>query len=354
MKALFTLFAILYSNLLFSQQLQNVLEGYSISKIPTNRSIVGSKWVSGLGATTVGIPEDQLTISQSLNNLSLDNVNEGSLKLALLSNLGLSGFSTDELSVVFNKLEVYTINDLYNIPLVKGEKIVYSSIKAESFDLIFNKELSANINAKLPKEYLNWSSEIDYNNKKRLSIDGSDLFVAHKIVELNKVVTQKKKKKFYRGNTAVNDVLGYDFVFNINDLVTKSIQRAIDVNGKDELMEKSNLNEYIIRYSKIAPIKVNISNNSKGSLGRGLFKKVIELCYCELNNGNVTYHPITITNTGDKIVYDYFLLDSNFTVAFTSFGWGSQSNFPSGISYIGGDTKLNVISQTYFITKVLD
>lgn len=353
-KLLFIACLILVSDVAFCQQLKNILEGYAISKIPTNKSIVGAKWVSNLGATTEGLTESQLTISQSLNNMSLDKENQGSLTLALLSNLGLSGYASNDLSVIFNKLEVYTVKELYNLPLVKGEKVVFSSIKAASFDLIFNKDISANVLAKIPKEILDISGEVDYLNKKRISINGSDLFVAHKIVQINKIETKSKSKKFKRGTFEVENLMGYYFVFNSNDLVSKSIKQATLDEGFDKLTNLKYLDNYIKKYAKIAPIKVNITNSNKGSLGVGLFKEIKEICYCELSDGNKHIYPIAITNSGDKVTYDYFQVD-HFWITYSVFqGVSAAENLPVGIVGTHGDSKLSVISKTFYISKVTD
>lgn len=343
---------LLVSDFTFCQQLNNILEGYTISKIPTNKSIVGAKWVSTLGATTEGLPENQLTISQSLNNMSLDKENQGNLTLALLSNLGLGGYTSNDLSVIFNKLEVYTLKDLYNLPLVKGEKVVFSSIKAASFDLIFNKSISANVMSKLPREMLNIDGEIDYENKKRLTIIGADLFVAHKIVKINKIETKTKSKKFNGGTFEVNNLMGYDFVFNSGELVNKSIKQAVVDEGFNKLTNMKFLDNYIKKYSRIAPIKVNITNSSKGSLGLGTFNEIKEICYCELSNGNKHIYPISVTNSGDKVTYDYFQVDYFWITYSVLPGVSKGDDMPLGFLGTQGDSKLSLISSTFYISKV--
>ncbi len=351
-KLLLIVVLLLFSNVAFCQQLNNILQGYTISKIPTNKSIVGSRWVSDLGATTEGLPEDQLTISQSLNSMSLDIENQGSLTLALLANLGLGGYASTDLSVIFNKLEVYTMKDLYNHPLVKGEKVVFSSIKAASFDLIFDKSISANVMSKLPNEMLNVDGEVDYQNKKRLTISGADLFVAHKIVQINKIETKTKSKKFKRGTFEVQNLMGYDFVFNSQELISKSLKKAVDDEGFNKLTSIQNLDLYIKKYSKIAPIKVNITNSDKGNFGIGIFNVVKEICYCELSAGHKNIYPINITNAGDKVTYDYFQVD-HFWITYSVFeGMSSGDNIPLGIVGTQGDSKLSLISKTFHVSEV--
>lgn len=344
---------LLFSQLSFSQQLKDVLEGYTLSKIPTNASIVGSKWVSSLGATTDGLSEDRLTISQSLTSMSLNKENKENLAMALLSNLGLGGFSENELNVVFNKLEVYTIKDLYSLPLVKGEKVVFSSIKAASFDLIFHKSIAANVMAKLPEELITIDSEIGYQDKKRLSINGANLFVAHKIVKINKIETIVKSKKF-NGSSEVKNLLGYDILFNYNELVNKSIKQASLDEGFDKLTNIKYLDQYIKKYSKMAPIKVNITNPSAGTLGLGMFNEIKEICYCELSDGNKHIYPITITNSGDKVTYDYLQVDYFWIKYAVMPGVSKGDNIPVGFLSTDKNSKLSLISKTFYISNFIE
>ncbi|PJJ67336.1 hypothetical protein [Chryseobacterium geocarposphaerae] len=343
---------IFISQLHFSQQLKNILEGYTISKIPTNHSIVGAKWVTNLGATTDGLPENQLIISQSLNNLALDTENTGSLSLGLLSSLGLGGYSSNDLKVVFNKLEVYTVKDLYKLPLVEGEKMVFSSLNAAAFDLIFNDNISASIMAKLPKNTLEIEGEVDYGNKKRISVNGTNLFVAHKIVTIDKIKTKTKTKSF-REAFEIKDLAGYDFVFNSNELVRKSIIEAVSTEGLEQLSNFKYLDNFIVKYSKRFPIKVNITNTSKGNLGVGMFNEIKEICYCELNNGDKHIYPITVVNVGDQVTYDYFQVD-HFWITYSMFPGVTKDNMPVGIVSTDKNSKLSLISKTYYISKALE
>lgn len=344
---------LLFSQLSFSQQLKDVFAGYTLSKIPTNTSIVGSKWVVSLGATTDGLSEDRLTISQSLSSMSLNQENQENLAMALLSNLGLGGFSENEFNVVFNKLEVYTIKDLYSLPLVKGEKVVFSSIKASSFDLIFNKSIAANVMAKLPVELISIDSEIAYENKKRLSINGSNLFVAHKIVKVNKIETIEKSKKF-NGSSEVKNLLGYNILFNYKDLVNKSIKQAILDEGFDKITNIKYLDQYIKKYSKMTPIKVNITNPSAGTLGVGMFNEIKEICYCELSDGNKHIYPITTTNSGDKVTYDYLQVDYFWIKYAVMPGVSAGDNIPVGFLSIDKNSKLSLISKTFYISNFIE
>lgn len=346
---------LLFVNTLHSQQLKNILEGYAISKMPTNSSIVGSKWVSSIGATTEGINETELTISQSFNEFSLDKENKGSLSIALLSNLGLSGFMSSDIKVIFNQLEVYTLKDLYKLPLVRGEKVVFSSIKVASYDLEFDKKISANVMAKMSVDGVKIEGEVDYGNSKRITIKGANLFIAHKIVKIGRIETATKSKNFKNGSFSITDLQEYDFTFNVNQLVNKAIDKAIENVGIDKVIQTESMDHYIDLYARIAPITINILSASRGTSSIGVLNKSIDICYCELIGADKKLYPINITNTGEKIVYDYLFIDEfRINYSIITGVTNVNSNRPVGFLLSPKTNKISVISKTYYFSMVVD
>lgn len=341
-------------NIGHSQQLKNILDGYTISKIPTQKSIVGAKWVSDLGATTEGLPESELSIAQSLNQLSIDKENQGYLDIALLTNLGLSGYTSNDLSVIFNKLEVYTVKNLYQLPLSKGEKIIFSSVKVASFDLVFNKQLSSSILAKLPQNNLSIEAEAEYDNKKRITINGANLFIAHKIVKIDNIKSKTYSKKM-KNEFSVKNIIDYDISFNANKLISYATEKAIEEIGIDKYNDLKSAAPYIEKFSVKEPIDVNILSATRGNLSSGILNENIQICYCELIGTNKKTYPIYVVNTGDKITFDYLYID-NFRIQHTLLNgfYSAASKKTPAMVTTSDNSKISIISKTYYISKVID
>lgn len=338
----------------YSQQLKNVLDGYTISKIPTQKSIVGAKWVTDLGATMEGLPETDLTIAQSLNQISIDKENQGYLGLALLSSLGLTGYASNDLNVIFNKLEVYTIKNLYQLPLSKGEKIVFSSIKVASFDLEFNKQIAASVLAKLPQNNISVDAEVDYGSKKRITINGSNLFIAHKIIKIDNIKSKTVSKKL-KNSFSVKKIMDYDVNFNVDKLTSYASNKTVEEIGLEKYNNLKALDLYIQKYSLKENINVNIMSTSRGNLSSGIFNENLKICYCELIGQDKKLYPINVINTGDKITFDYLYID-NFWIQYKLMNgvYSPTSEKAIGMVTSSDNSKISIISKTYFISKVVD
>lgn len=341
----FVIWLLMLTSASFSQNLKNILDGYTVNKIPTDRSIVGAKWVKNFGATTEGLTDDKLIISKSLNQYSLDKESAESLGVGVLSILGLTGYSTNDISVVFNDLQIYSIKNIYELSLIEGEKIVFSAVKAGSFDLIFNKNLESSVKAKIPLRNLKIDAEINLGEQKRVTINGSNLFVAQKIGQVTKITTKTKSKKL-RGSLEVKDVLGYDFSFNVNRLINSAVKRTVEEIGQEEFNKLEALDFFIRKYSKEENINLSVMSKNQGTTTSGIFSKIIDFCYCKVfGDIDGRLFLINSTNTGDNIRYDYVLID-NFWI----------HNSKKGISIISSsdESKISVISKTYHIESTFD
>lgn len=341
----------LYFPFFYCQNLANILEGYTISSLPTSKSIVGSKWVKGIGATTEGLPEDKLVIAESLALLSLNKNNEINIGAALISVLGLSGYNSSDIKVIINKLDVYTVKNLYELPLAQGEAFVFSSIKAESFDLEFDSKLSSAVDAKIMYANLPFRLSSSTDHRKRLTIEGSNLFVAHKIVKLDKVDERRKSKKM-RSSFEVKDIMGYDIKMNVSPLVNNAIVRTKNELGINQYNSLKYLDSYIRKFSKEKQIIVDVLSAKQGLLSSGIFNKKFDVCYCEVIGRNTLLYPINFVNTGDKVTYYYLYIDQ-LHIQYKFFdGVSTLDNERVAFLTTSDESKLSIISKTFYISSI--
>lgn len=346
MEKIFTIFLLLITSTIFSQNLNNILEGYTVNKVPSDRLIVGAKWVKGFEATTEGLSEDKLIISKSLNQFSLDKESSESLGISVLSVLGLTGYSSNEITVIFNELQIYSIKNIYEIPLLEGEKIVFSAVKAGSFDLIFTNNLESAVKAKIPLKNLEIDAEVNLGDRKRITINGSNLFVAQKIAQVTKIITKTKSKKL-KGSFEIQNILGYDFSFNVTKLVKSAEKRTIEEIGQTNYDNLKGLGQYIQKYSNEENITLSILSKNQGATIVGMFNKKLDFCYCKVfGDIDGRLFLINSTNSGNLIKIDYLLIEK--------FWINYQKGGGIGFLTSGDDSKISVISKEYQIKTVSD
>lgn len=340
---LLLLFLLFQVTVISAQDLKGILSDYTINTLPSDRPIVGSKWSADLGPTTEGLTGDKIVISRSLNNMSLTAENKQQLNIALLTLLSLDGYGGNSISVVFNELQIHTIKNLYEVPLIKNEMLVFSAVKAKSFDLIYDKSLNSAVKAKIPLRNLKIDAETDLGGKKRLTLSGSDLFVAQKVVKVVGINTRTKSKKLNEG-FSVSGILGYDLSFNVNQLINAVEKSTIKEIGQTRYDELSGLGQYMRKYANAAPIKVSIVSKDNGTTVGGIFTKVIEVCYCKMfGDVDGKMFLINSTNDGNELKFDYLYMD-NFWITIKK----------GGVTFLttSKESKVSVITKSYSLAAL--
>ena len=342
---LFAPFFLLLSIDALSQNIGS-LDDYKVAQFPTNQAIVGAKW-SSLGATTIGLPDSQKIYSTSLDNYTFSKENVQKFKISLISVLGLGVINSTDLTVHLSGIEFETVKDLYRIPMVEGEMVVYSAMKAKSIDLVYSKDLHGKIVAAIPTSYDMVEVDIEAGTKKKLTLKGGNLYIAHKIIKIDKITTDTKSKKITK-EFKVNNIKGYDLSFNNTLLINEVKKRLIAEKGEDFYNTRKYLGGFIAQYANAAPITISIISSQNGDISTGLLQKNIEICYCKaLGEVNGNLFNINVINTGDEITFDNIILNNYYINYDKMDGVDLVTNYRPN-----NNSNVTLISKTYHIKNV--
>ncbi|WP_256010312.1 hypothetical protein [Desertivirga xinjiangensis] len=360
MRSILLLFFSIVTQVCISQPIGStgILKGYTFINVPSNRQIVGAKWVAGIGATTSGLPPEQLIESQSLSQQSLSNETLGGLKLSLKSILGLGAFSNSQLSVELGDIKIITVKDLYSLPLVKNEKVIFEAAKVSSIDIIYSKELEGSVRAKLPNGVNVFNAGLQAGGKKRATVQGENLYIAQKIVKISKIETDEDTQKI-KNNFKVDNLMGYDIQFDNSALIYSSLAIARQQLGPNALQSLKDVSHVIAQYSPQAkPVLLSINSNSQGgTTSDGMFSKEISFCYCKAQ-GPISGRLFLLNkiNSGDKVTFDNIRLDE-YAISYSKLPGVTSANgdfvsFTPAKPQAG--SKVTILRKTYHLQKVED
>lgn len=344
-----------YCSNVYSQRLNNVLEGFSISKVATSQPVVGAKYVTDIGTTTEGFTSENLIEARSIDFFSLNAENKAGLTLGLKSIFSIGIASMSDLDIEIKDLQIVKIRDLYNIPLVKNEMIVFEAIKAGSFVLTYNKDIDAKIKAELPVNAEVVELQASNVNQKKLKISSTNLFIAYKIIKIDKVSVKKSTKKINQG-FKIKDINDYDISFDITDLIAKVDAKVITEVGMDNFVKLKAMNLYVTKYSSLADIQISLASAERGVFSGGIFQKTVPFCYCNsVNDISSRTFLIYVSNTGKNVTYEYLVID------FIDIDYSKNSYFQNEIQKPvtirvqspGRNSKVTIVSKTYTISNII-
>ncbi|MFB9110042.1 hypothetical protein [Flavobacterium gyeonganense] len=185
-------------------------EGFKIMSLPRENVPIGALWNLSLGPIGTGVGPEFLQNSKSFSSFNqiTDKNFSDSINLGLQNYMTLNGrYSANNKSQF--KVEDVSIVTLNSTDVLKnsiGQYIVYEAIKISKISVIIEKNKDLEIKASLLKLFKNLdiTNETEVKNEKKLEMTGVDLYIAYRIVKVEKAKSYKEKLKFtsegYSGN----------------------------------------------------------------------------------------------------------------------------------------------------------
>jgi len=210
---------ILFPRLSFAQE--NFFSGFRQMEVPRNTIPMGAIW-SDTGPLGYGVLDSELEVSDSYSNFNSDankSFKEG-LSLSILSFLKVGGgyVSSSNLNIELKSIKIVRVVSTDVLRKNIGNSILYEAIKAEDIIFTINKSKSAELKADLTQKFKNISiiSETEYENTKKIETKGVGLYIAYRVVNLQKRNTSTKKVKFKSQTSSSTGVIKFSDTYYIN------------------------------------------------------------------------------------------------------------------------------------------
>lgn len=248
------------------------LDGFKALSFPRTEIPIGATWIEGVGPNGDGADEKSLVVRSGMSSFSLTESQKLGLTASVSTMLGISSSAGNSLNVSYEDLKVQSVKDISNFS--QGQRVLYEGLKAGTIIVTYSSGLDATVKASLEKEKLPYNAEMTGSDKSTLKINGSNLFLAYRVVSLGGGSPSSTVKKFSMGSSNSKLDLGnYEFTFPISTIqdcqctqVCKSDMSvnvrnysAIDWQGKPY---ETNIPIDVWQTNPSAPLKLNSSGES--------------------------------------------------------------------------------------------
>jgi hypothetical protein len=205
MKYLFILPILILTSISLSAQINitnSTISGYKVMSLPRKSLPVGAIWNKVTGPNSAGAPAEHLLENDSFESVSMiSQLNQsGNVELGILNFLQSGGYfkSLTSQSMEVTALKIVTLNSPEVLKSNVGNTIIYEALKVDEIKITVKKNNTANAKAELSKLFkdLNVSGQADRGNETEITAKGLNLFIAYRLVLIDKAKSSEKKLKF--------------------------------------------------------------------------------------------------------------------------------------------------------------
>jgi hypothetical protein len=144
---------------------------------------LGALWVQGYGPTGEGAAADNLLTIKSLNNVTLDRNAQVNLFAGILNLVGVDPSYRSRVSIRLGNITIVRVKDLAQLSGPAGEPRLYEALKAGTVTITTENDLGLGVSSRVLPDFP-VTGRGDAGRRRSFSIDGSDLFIAYRVVTL--------------------------------------------------------------------------------------------------------------------------------------------------------------------------
>lgn len=164
-----------------SAQTEGVFRDYVALTVPRENIPVGAEWIPGVGPNGEAA-SDNVNVSFGMSGTSITTNLRRKIAFGLGSLLGLDGNTATERTITLEDIEIHRVKDIARLRLAAGQQVLFEGIKAKSISIKVDKSKGAQIEAAANAKGLPITASVDAGDSRRITIDGSDLFLAYQVI----------------------------------------------------------------------------------------------------------------------------------------------------------------------------
>ncbi|WP_420137478.1 hypothetical protein [Sphingomonas sp.] len=180
---------------------RDLLTDYTLLTVPRSTLPIGARWIPNVGPSGSGATNN-VTIARGSDSTRIDATTRRNLSLSLANLLGLGASSLDHTDVELSGVEIYRVDDLTKLNIRPGEQVLYEGIKAKSIKLRLNQVAADQVSANAAVHKIPVSLGGSSGSERAVTIDGSDLFIAYKVVEIG-APKMAEAKVYHQGEPVI-------------------------------------------------------------------------------------------------------------------------------------------------------
>lgn len=176
-----------------------VFAGFSKLSLPRETIPLGAIWTD-MGPLGTGVRQDQLATTRGISRFTESGDQafaldvKGKMASFLSAKLGITSFQQLEL----RGLSIVTVVDVDVLRMNIGNQILYEGVRVDSLFFTTNKDVAASLAVQIPKALTGATIEVksEFGKDSQVIVSGAGLYVAYRIVELERGRTKRKRARF--------------------------------------------------------------------------------------------------------------------------------------------------------------
>lgn len=158
------------------------LTGYQIMDNPRSSVPLGAIWINNFGPNGNGIDATDIEQIRGIESYTYTSQINADMTAKLANMLGISGNIAKRVSLTLQGIEIYRVKDIFLSTAVAGENILYEAVKVQKITAESTSGGIAEISSQLQSKGIPFVIDIGGSGGQRASIDGSNLFIAFKVI----------------------------------------------------------------------------------------------------------------------------------------------------------------------------
>lgn len=182
---------------------ESPLTGYQVMTFPRTSIALGAKWLQDTGPNGVGTETANIDTAKGLSNVQITTSMKRALNFSIGTFLGLSGDRARSLDSKYTNLSIDRVKDVTKVAgLRSGERILYEAVKAGKIEIKGAKGTNAALKAAAEARGIPVALAMSSGNNSVLTLDGSDLYIAYKVMEVGPATSSTQRSPFTNYSTA--------------------------------------------------------------------------------------------------------------------------------------------------------
>ncbi|MES2625267.1 MAG: hypothetical protein V4628_08305 [Pseudomonadota bacterium] len=265
-----------------------VPEGFTPLPLPREQIPIGARWIPGIGPDGEGVNFSNRTITKSVSKLTSDSDLGYGVQLSILRFLELSGNNRSSIKVEASNLTIESVGSLEETTISSNQSLLYEGLKAESITIVYDEALDATVRGSIEEKGIPITFDGGAVRANSIIIDGSNLFIGYRVVELVPGKVKRNRKKMSREGEVT--IKPYDLkldTWNAKMCLCKE-SRGVRIESTDQCNDTIHVVDY-----------------NRSSMGGTIFQKEFEL-------SGITPQRVTLGNSvsGNEVSVDSLIVRS--------------------------------------------
>lgn len=213
MRLIFALFVTIGLNSSAYAQSTGLFTEYNALTTPRADVPIGALWLPSVGPAGPG-QSDNVTVTRGVSSNNLSSNLKKKIGLGLSNLLGLNAGSTTITSVELQDVEIHRVGDMSRLNVAAGQQVLYEGLKAGRITVTIDRTSAANLNAAAAARGLPITASVDVGNNRKITFNGSNLFLAYQVVSFGSPQVSIKRHKYKDSLVTINNF--HRFTFHMN------------------------------------------------------------------------------------------------------------------------------------------